>query len=100
MTEYVQGQGFYNFLRDDNVTDQQQSKVNAQVGEVLDKLAKHHITHGDLKQSNILITANGLFLTDLDAMKVHRWNWTYKINQTKDLHRLGGDARNFSTTLR
>jgi RIO-like serine/threonine protein kinase len=48
-------------------------------------LWKYRITHGDLKHTNILITDNGPILTDLDGMNVHKWTWTYRIRQAKDL---------------
>jgi hypothetical protein len=34
-----------------------------------------------------LVTYNVPVLTDLDGMRVHKWNWTYKIRQTKDWER-------------
>jgi len=87
VTEYVLGQNLYRFLRNDNATEQQRSKAIQQVVELLGELGKYRISHGDLKHTNILITENGPVLTDLDAMKKHRWNWTYKIRRAKDLKR-------------
>ncbi len=88
VTEYVEGQKLYDFLEDDNVTEQQRSRVAGQIMELLEKLGRYCITHGDLKHSNILITDNGLAITDLDGMRSHRWGWTYKIGRAKDLERL------------
>jgi len=85
VTEYVEGQKLCNFLQNDSVTEQQRSKITGQITELLERLGKHRISHGDLKHSNILITANGPVLTDLDAMRAHKWNWSYKLRQTKDL---------------
>lgn len=85
VTEYVGGPRLYDFLRDSKTGKEERSKVTQQLKELLDKLSKHRISHGDLKHSNILITENGPALTDLDGMKVHKWNWTHKIKQTKDL---------------
>jgi tRNA A-37 threonylcarbamoyl transferase component Bud32 len=87
-TEYIEGKNLYNFLADDSVAEQQRSRAIKRIEELLDKLDKHRIAHGDLKHSNILITAGRPILTDLDAMKVHRWKWTYRIRQRKDLLRL------------
>ena len=58
---------------------------------LLDKMGKYRIIHGDLKHANILITDNGPVLTDLDAMKAHKWNWAYKIRREKDIGRLEKD---------
>jgi tRNA A-37 threonylcarbamoyl transferase component Bud32 len=87
VTEYVEGQRLYDFLRDDKVSQEQRSTTMQQVKNLLEKLGKYRITHGDLKHSNILITKTGPVLTDLDGMKVHRWNWTYEVMQAKDLKR-------------
>jgi tRNA A-37 threonylcarbamoyl transferase component Bud32 len=87
-TEYVEGQILYHFLRDSNVTQERRSIVAQQVAELLDKLGRYRITHGDLKHSNVLITETGPVLTDLDAMKVYRCNWWFKIKKNKDRARL------------
>jgi len=87
VTEYVEGQKLYDFLRDDNVTEQQQLNEIQRVAKLLDKLWKYHITHGDLKHSNVLITENGPVLTDLDGMIVHRWELLYRNKRAKDVER-------------
>lgn len=87
VTEYAEGQKLYDFLRDSKTSKENHSRVIRQIGELLDKLGKYRITHGDLKQTNILITNNGPMITDLDSMKVHRWNLMYKIRKAKDIVR-------------
>ena len=87
VTRYVEGQRLYDFLRDDNVTQQQRSTTEQQVQNMLTKLQEHRITHGDLKHSNILVTKNGPVLIDLDGMKVHKFRKVYQNRQTKDLER-------------
>ncbi len=87
VTEYVEGQKLYDFLRNSNITEEQRSIAILQVTNLLDKIGKYRITHGDLKHTNILITDNGPTITDLDGMKVHKWNWTYKISRAKDFQR-------------
>jgi tRNA A-37 threonylcarbamoyl transferase component Bud32 len=88
VTEYVKGQNFYYFLRDDKTNDQRRSNAIQQVKDLLDKLGKYRITHGDLKHLNILITDNGPVLTDLDGMKVHKRDWTYQRHRAKDRARI------------
>ena len=85
VTEYVHGRSLYNFLQDNNVTEQQRSEVTEQIMELFEKLGKYRISHGDLKHSNILITENGPTIIDLDAMTVHRWGLLYKRNRAKDM---------------
>jgi len=87
VTEYVQAQNLYYFLHDNKTTLQQRSKVDEQIKALLDKLAKYRITHGDLKHTNILITNDGPVLTDLDGMKVHKWDWVCNIRREKDIAR-------------
>ena len=87
VTECVKGQRLYDFLRDDNVPEQQRSEVAEAVTELLNKLGEYHISHGDLKHSNILLAEKGAVLTDLDGMKVCRWNWMYRVRRRKDLRR-------------
>ncbi len=91
VTEYVQGQNLYEFLRDGSVTKQQLSSAATQIRQILDKLGRGRISHGDMKHSNILITENGVVLTDLDGMKVHKFNRTYERRRRKDISRLTRD---------
>ena len=87
VTEYVEGQKLYDFLKNSDATKEQHQIINNQIKELLDEMGKKHITHGDLKHTNILVTDKGPVLTDLDGMKVHKWGWRYKTNRAKDLHR-------------
>lgn len=89
VTEYIQGQKLYDFLRDGNITEEKRSKVTQQMLDLFEQLQKNKISHGDLKHSNILITDSGPVLTDLDGMKVHKWNWLCRCRFRKDLKRFG-----------
>jgi tRNA A-37 threonylcarbamoyl transferase component Bud32 len=87
VTEYVQGKEFYFFLEDKSDSQEELSTVIREVIDLLDKMGKYKISHGDLKHSNILITKNGPTITDLDGMKVHRFNLTYRARRNKDIAR-------------
>lgn len=87
VTEYVEGEKLWHFLRDDNVTERQKMDSIRQVVKLLDELWKSRITHGDLKHTNILITQNGPVLIDLDGMIVHRWELLYRNKRAKDRER-------------
>ena len=91
--EYIEGENLYNFLRTDTVTEKQRSEAIEQIKKLVDKLGRYKISHGDLKQSNILITNSGPALTDLDSMTVHKCRWLFKIRQGKDLKRLMRDGK-------
>lgn len=87
VTEYVDGQMLYAFVRDDTISEEQRLDAIRQVVELLGELWKHGITHGDLKHTNVLVTDSGPVLTDLDAMAAHRWTLLYKSRQKKDVQR-------------
>jgi len=91
VTRYVEGQKLYDFLRDENVTREQRLTASQRVKDLLDEMGKHRITHGDFKNSNILISKTGPVLIDLDGMKVHKWDWSYKAQKAKDIKRLAKD---------
>jgi len=87
VTEYVEGEKLWHFLRDDNVAEQEKLDEISQVVKLLDKLWKYRITHGDLKHVNILVTENGPVLIDLDGMIVHMWELLYRNKRAKDMER-------------
>ena len=87
VTEYVEGQMLYYLIRDETIAERQRLDAIRQVVELLDKLWRHRITHGDLKHTNLLMTQNGPVLTDLDGMLVHRHMLLYRNKRTKDMER-------------
>jgi len=93
VTEYVEGQRLHDFLRDSKTGEEERSRVTEQIAELLDKLAKYKITHGDLRHSNILVTDNKSMITDLDGMRAHKLEWLFKIKRYKDIARLEKDRQ-------
>jgi tRNA A-37 threonylcarbamoyl transferase component Bud32 len=87
VTEYVEGEKLWHFLRDEDVTERQKLDGIQQVVRLLDEMWKYRITHGDLKHTNVLITQNGPVLIDLDGMIVHRWELLYRSKRAKDMER-------------
>jgi tRNA A-37 threonylcarbamoyl transferase component Bud32 len=85
LTEHVEGQKFCDLVEERNVTEGERSTAIDQVREMLERLAKYRITHGDLKHSNILVTDKGPVLTDVDGMKVHRLSHTCRLRYKRDL---------------
>ncbi len=68
--------------------------INEQLINLMKNLAKYHITHGDLKHTNILVTKDKIVLTDLDSMRFHNLGWLYKAGRTRDMNQLIRFARN------
>ncbi|HYQ72497.1 MAG TPA: lipopolysaccharide kinase InaA family protein, partial [Gammaproteobacteria bacterium] len=58
-----------------------------QVLDLLGQLAQCRISHGDMKGSNILLSEEGPQIIDLDAMREHATNWTYRRMRSRDLRR-------------
>ena len=87
MTEYIEGLSLYNYMRDENISREKRKAAVQQVKSLLDELAGYHITHGDLKHTNILITENGPVLTDLDSMQFHKFDFIFRTGRNKDLLR-------------
>jgi len=87
VTPYVEGQKLDDFLQDDSVHREHRLAVTQQIIQLLEKLWKYRITHGDLKHTNVLVTKSGPVLTDLDGMIVHRWRLLYRNKQAKDMER-------------
>jgi tRNA A-37 threonylcarbamoyl transferase component Bud32 len=97
LTTYVEGKELRDFLRDESIAEKHFAEITGQVKQLLDKLEKHQIAHGDLKDTNILITESGAVLIDLDAMRAYRWGWTFRIRRRRDVARL---KRNVPATSR
>jgi tRNA A-37 threonylcarbamoyl transferase component Bud32 len=91
ITEYTDAPTLQNVLRDDRTTDAGRAEARRQVIRLLHEMDKYRITHGDLKDKNILITQQGPWLMDLDSMKVHRSKWYFRIERKKDRARLDGN---------
>jgi len=85
VTEYIDGQKLSDFLQDNSLPAKPRLSMVKKITELLDKLSKHRITHGDLKPSNILIVDNKPMLIDLDSMTVHRSDRMFNIKRNKDL---------------
>jgi tRNA A-37 threonylcarbamoyl transferase component Bud32 len=87
ITEYVHGQNYHFFLKDNSITKQQRAKVDGQIAGLFKRLEMYRIIHGDLKHSNILIAKDGPVLIDLDAMRVHKCKFIYELRLAKDMNR-------------
>jgi tRNA A-37 threonylcarbamoyl transferase component Bud32 len=72
LMEYIEGEHAGDFFSH-SVQDAEHSLFTChQVIALFENLAQLHITHGDLKMTNILIAKHKPWLIDLDGMKEHR----------------------------
>jgi len=85
ITRYLPGPKLCDLLKSTSSASNRQSTAINQVIELLKKLGKARITHGDLKHSNIIITDKGPAVIDLDAMRAHKFKFTYKPRRAYDL---------------
>jgi len=88
INEFVEGVKFDKFLRDLSRIESDQAQMFERVEAMIRHMEQYHITHGDLKPSNILITPEGPILIDLDSTRVHRIGFLFRRALKKDLKRL------------
>jgi len=87
VTEFIEGQSLYSFLKDESIDRKQKSEMIAKIEKLLNKMSKYNIAHGDMKHSNILISADEPVLIDLDGMRVYKWGWLCRRKQARDAKR-------------
>lgn len=88
LNEYAEGTKLCDLLRDLSRTETEQAEAVERVEAILRQMEEYRITHGDLKPSNIIITAGGPVLIDLDSVKIHRMGLSFRRARAKDLRQL------------
>lgn len=61
--------------------------IGEKVMDLIKRLANMHISHGDLKATNILMVGSDPLIIDLDAMHLHRFIWRWRLAQAHDQQR-------------
>jgi len=77
ITEYTDGDTLADRLTDKTAGSGAASGVIHDISKLFQSLVNHSISHGDLKASNFIVSPCGVFITDLDAMKEHRFRWRF-----------------------
>ena len=74
---------------DERYNDQPEEvrRVAAMAADLLARLERLQITHGDLKATNFILSDDRLFLIDLDSMHLHRFRPTFGRAWRRDLAR-------------
>ncbi len=71
ISEYVHGENCRDWFKHPDRNDQDLQTMAANVCKLIQCLQQHHISHGDMKATNLIISAAGPVIIDLDAMHVH-----------------------------
>lgn len=87
VAEFVNGRELHGLLRDKETPEDCKRRWIDRVVCALDQMARHGISHGDLKHTNILCDSDRIVLTDLDGMRVDRIAWLLRRRHKRDLAR-------------
>lgn len=93
--EYVPGRGLDSVLKDGHVRQEDLDAAAREVHTLLSSLWDRRITHGDLKLQNILLGSGTATLIDIDQMRVHLGERSFRSAQKKDLATLRHYLRRF-----
>ena len=92
LNKYIDGQSVLDYVNQPDLDKEARQEARGKTYALLDQIAEHKITHGDLKASNILICDDQPVLIDLDSMKRHRCRWLLKLYQWKMQNKLKGQG--------
>ena len=84
---YVEGNMLVAYFKkkgERNLTLAELTRLKSAVADLFEKLRFHHLSHGDLKASNILLSQGTLCLIDLDAACAHKNKVLFKRAHKKD----------------
>lgn len=87
VTEYVSGEDITQLCRQPRPDADSTRRVVAGMTSLLAQLAQCRISHGDMKATNFIQTAQGIATIDLDAMREHRSDAGFRRPQQRDLQR-------------
>lgn len=88
--EFVPGEMLHDYLAEKSGRQPLESDLatlRTNVIELFEAFRLHHLSHGDLKASNILLSEDRLCLIDLDAARAHKNNRVFQRAHIKDQSR-------------
>ena len=98
LSEFVVGPSWLDHLHDNSDQTFQECVVE-QIIDTMQLLWKHHITHGDMKGSNIMLINNQIVVLDLDSAKQHRGEAAARQRIDKDMERFLRNLKEDHRTL-
>jgi tRNA A-37 threonylcarbamoyl transferase component Bud32 len=99
VARFVSGPHLRQVWQDQSVSDDEKQRLHNRVLEALDQMARHGVSHGDMKHTNILCQETDIMLTDLDAMCVDGAGWLHRFRCWKDLKRYRRDLAALTTVF-
>ncbi|MCD4717111.1 MAG: lipopolysaccharide kinase InaA family protein [Desulfobacterales bacterium] len=87
VTEYVDGIDAYCLFHSDRITEINPESIVTRFGQLFQMLVDASISHGDSKATNYINANNELYITDLDAMREHRFKGRFRSAFGRDLAR-------------
>lgn len=87
ISEYVKGIPCLDFFKNYHYPDGEKEIVAKQLVDLLAQLQQLHISHGDMKASNIVFAGQGPVLIDLDSMREYRSADRFKKAGFRDIRR-------------
>jgi tRNA A-37 threonylcarbamoyl transferase component Bud32 len=88
ITEYIEANNLSHLLRPGKVEEINLKDLVEQFVEMLQLFADASLSHGDFKATNFLVDQGQISITDLDAVREHRFRWLYRRAFRKDCKRL------------
>ena len=93
--EQSRGETLHQLLMAGTLDHRDWPEIVARTRELVLKLHRLGITHGDIKHTNLLLDGDCLEIIDLDSLRIHRWHWQFERQRRKDEKalgtRIGGD---------
>ena len=87
MMEKVTGSGAERWFQDTKIPVADKRHMSGKIAILIKQMQEQRISHGDMKASNFLITDLGPMIIDLDAMRQHRSERSYRHAWRRDLNR-------------
>jgi len=88
LTDYAKGPNLDEIFTGSDLSEQQKQNYHRQIHELMTAMHNKRITHGDFKRTNFVLAGEKIYVTDLDAMKVHLPGPIFRQRCRKDITRL------------